>query len=89
MTAELSLDEEARRGDIIRKILETPEFLDAVQMTKAMVHEEWEHATTTTSREEHHATIRGIERLMNRLRGLADSGEHARHTMTREARAAS
>ena len=86
MTSDVSLDDEIRRGDILRGILNTGEFQEAVDMARATVHEEWERATTTAQREEHHATIRGIERLMDRLRGLADSGEHARHARTREER---
>ena len=82
----LSLDEEIRRGDILRKILQTEEFVEAVALARTTIFHDWAEAKTTAAREEQHANLRGLEYLMDRLRGLADSGEHARHTLQREDR---
>lgn len=83
MDALASLDQDIKRGQAVKRLLDEPEIAAALAECRRRIIERWEQARTPTDREALHAELRGLVGFHTRLTELVNAGEHAASEVTR------
>lgn len=72
-----ALEQDIKRGQAIKRLLDEPEIAAALAECRRRIIERWEQAKTPTDREALHAELRGLMGFHTRLTELVNTGEHA------------
>jgi len=83
-----NVEEVIKRAEAIGRVLAEPLFVEVVEETRQAIIREWEGSLNVNQRETAHATLKGLAKLMEKLKAVVSSGEHVRAEMTRPRRPA-
>jgi hypothetical protein len=68
---------EIETGVAAARLLQDETYLEAVQVARNAIHQEWEHSSSPEEREELWARLRGVEQVNVVLRAMQSNGEMA------------
>ena len=78
----MSLQDETRRGDLARQVIENEVYADAYALIEQEITHSWQESRNPAEREELHRALRSLKKVQAVLQSTMDSGKVAAAQIT-------